>query len=162
MFEIKLIIFASLISSFFIILSTHPIVIVIIISFQSLLVSITLAYFSQNSWFSLILFLVFIGGLIVLFIYISSLASNEIFTQTRKIRFILIPIYIATITVFILNAETQSNNSIRLSIKERVIKIYRINNFYITLFIILYLLLVLIISVSIINLYEGPLRRITA
>src|SRR3982751_1525059 len=101
------------------------------------------------------------GGLIVLFVYISSLASNEIFTQNRGVSISIITVIIITSAITLSNIEAQSNNSINLRIKESVIKIYNIRNFYITLLIILYLLLVLIISVSIINIYEGPLRRLT-
>jgi len=120
-----------------------------------------LAYYSQTPWFSLVLFLVFMGGLIVLFVYISSLASNEIFTQTREINISIVTVIIITSAMVLSSIEAQSNNSINLRIKESVIKIYNIRNFYITLLIMLYLLLVLIISVSVINLYEGPLRRLT-
>ena len=43
---------------------------------QTILVSIISGLITKTFWFSYILFLVFLGGILVLFIYVTSLASN--------------------------------------------------------------------------------------
>jgi len=46
----------------------------------------------RRFWFSYILFIIIIGGILVLFIYITRLASNEIFSPSNKILMIMLPI----------------------------------------------------------------------
>jgi hypothetical protein len=43
------------------------------------------SYSDTKFWFSYILFIIIIGGILVLFIYITRLASNEIFISSNKI-----------------------------------------------------------------------------
>jgi len=43
------------------------------------------SYSDKRFWVSYILFIIIIGGILVLFIYISRLASNEIFSPSNKI-----------------------------------------------------------------------------
>ena len=43
------------------------------------------SYCEKSFWFSYILFIIIIGGILVLFIYIRRLASNEIFSPSNKI-----------------------------------------------------------------------------
>lgn len=72
-------------------LVTNPITMVIIIVVQSLLICLILFMSMSMSWYSYILFLIFMGGLIVLFIYICRIASNEIFSRgTRNMKIVLL------------------------------------------------------------------------
>jgi len=43
------------------------------------------SYSDRRFWCSYILFIIIIGGILVLFIYITRLASNEIFSPSNKI-----------------------------------------------------------------------------
>lgn len=160
--DIKIIAISSIFFSLIITSITHPVIIVVIIRIQSLTISIAIAYSSSSAWFSLILFLVFIGGLIVLFVYISSLASNETFTQKNYfLNLNLIFLFISALIILIFKEEIFIDKRIKINTKELIIKIYSNNNFEITFIIILYLLIVLIVAVTIISIYEGPLRRVT-
>ena len=46
---------------------------------------VSVFYFIRRFWVSYILFIIIIGGILVLFIYITRLASNEIFPPSNKI-----------------------------------------------------------------------------
>lgn len=125
-------------------------------------------------WFSYILFLTFLGGLLVLFIYVSSIASNELFknnfffTKIIIINFffiILIRIYFfyklnwINITFndeinkfFNFNLFFNNENKINLS------KLYNNQTFLIIIILIIYLFITLIAVVKITNIFFGPLR----
>ncbi|MGL5470365.1 MAG: NADH-quinone oxidoreductase subunit J [Shewanella sp.] len=57
----------------------HPIGLGLALIVHTLLVSAATGLVGGHFWFSYILFLVFLGGVLVLFIYMTSLASNEKF-----------------------------------------------------------------------------------
>lgn len=56
----------------------HPITLIIILIIITIFITIKIN-FLYNSWISFILFLIIIGGLIVIYIYISRLSNNELF-----------------------------------------------------------------------------------
>ena len=57
----------------------HPLSLGIILFIQIINTSLLLVYFTFNRWFSFIIFLIIISGLLLLFIDITTLASNEKF-----------------------------------------------------------------------------------
>nr|YP_010713317.1 NADH dehydrogenase subunit 6 [Lychas mucronatus]WDA95775.1 NADH dehydrogenase subunit 6 [Lychas mucronatus] len=57
--------------------SSHPLVLGSILVGSTVLVCFYVFFVFNVGWFSYILFLVFLGGMLVLFIYVASLASNE-------------------------------------------------------------------------------------
>lgn len=100
------------------------------------------------------------GGLIVLFIYITSLASNEMFSI--KINSIITISSLTFITFIILisplfNFPTLSSS---LNFKLNIFPVYSESFYSPTLTVITFLLLTLVITVNIIKLYEAPIRSI--
>lgn len=67
--------------------SLNPLTLGVMVIVQSLLIALLTAVFLPTFWFSYLLILVYLGGLLVLFIYVASLASNE------QINSSFIPIY---------------------------------------------------------------------
>lgn len=127
----------------------------------------------KTFWFSYILFLIFLGGLLVLFIYVTSLASNEIFNFSNKITFLYLFMITASIffvTFFIdkaffinnfINLDRERITIIKTFIKENSLILNKLYNFpinLITILLIIYLFLTLIAVVKITNIFEGPLR----
>ena len=119
---------------------------------------------SHNFWFSYILFIVIIGGILVLFIYITSVASNEKFKFSDK----LIILITTTLILIILDQfpryQISYNSDISIS---RIITIYQLSlrkyinlpSNWIIISIIIYLLVTLIAVVKITNISYGPLRQ---
>lgn len=124
-------------------------------------------------WFSYILFLTFLGGLLVLFIYISRIASNELFKNNfliKKFFFIRLIIILLSRILFIsklnwinftfndeinnffYNLFFNNENKINLS------KLYNNQTFLIIIIIIIYLFITLVTVVKITNIFFGPLR----
>ena len=75
----------------------HPLILVLVLLVQTLII-FTIMYTSLTTiWFRFLFFLIFIGGLLIIFIYLSALIPNEIFSINSASTF---PIII-TITVII-------------------------------------------------------------
>jgi NADH-ubiquinone oxidoreductase chain 6 len=115
----------------------------------------------RTRWISYILFLIFLGGLMVLFIYITRLASNEKFELNIKSsyqlsRWLLIILIFTTLIIFYNKNRTPEN----FTILKQTIILFSSPIFTITFLVITYLLLTLIIAVKITSKFEGPLRRV--
>ena len=108
------------------------------------------------SWFFYLLVLVFLGGVIILIIYINTLAINEKFYFYKvKNKFLYIIIFIVIInTIFYKNFFLKVNLSNFISIR-----LYNSINFMIIIFLILYLLLTLICVVKLVKFEYGPLIK---
>ena len=152
----------------------HPLAIGFILLIQTFLICLFTGIYIKTFWFSYTLFLIFIGGILILFIYVTSLSSNEIFSISFKLIFfsLFIIIFIIIIILFIDKFFTENfifNNEITsLLIKTSILnedilnlnKIYNFPTNTITLILINYLFLTLLITVKITKKNYGPLRPI--
>uniref|UniRef100_UPI0030E36650 NADH dehydrogenase subunit 6 n=1 Tax=Ocypode rotundata TaxID=1844313 RepID=UPI0030E36650 len=144
---------------------SHPLALGLTLLVQTTLISITVGVSTYSFWFSYILFLVFLGGMLVLFIYVASIASNEAFMfSIPYFIFIMSMIFFSLFILFIDPLMMLSNSSLPSSspsffFTPHIISwIYNTPSMSFTIFIISYLLLMLIIVVKIVNLFKGPLR----
>nr|YP_009114941.1 NADH dehydrogenase subunit 6 [Acroneuria hainana]AIX03646.1 NADH dehydrogenase subunit 6 [Acroneuria hainana] len=145
----------------------HPLAMGMLLLLQTLVICLITGFMTQNFWFSYILFLVFLGGLLVLFIYVTSLASNEMFSlSTFTLLLALVPLSICTVSSLILDPSilpTPANHTeIFASYTEEItlslMKLYNTTTSTITLMLVLYLFLTLIAVVKITKIFHGPLR----
>nr|YP_010043557.1 NADH dehydrogenase subunit 6 [Etisus dentatus]QPD06878.1 NADH dehydrogenase subunit 6 [Etisus dentatus] len=146
---------------------SHPLSLGMTLLLQTVFMSLTVGISTYSFWFSYILFMIFLGGMLVLFIYVASLASNEIFSFSLLTFLIYSSIIIALSLIFLLldplispalSSLPISSINNQLSTPTIVSWIYNSPSMSFTLFIIMYLLLTLIVVVKIINLFKGPLR----
>lgn len=146
---------------------THPLSIGLTLLIQTILISLTTGLSTYSYWFSYILFIIFLGGILVLFIYVTSLASNESFHFSHSILvsslgFLILLIPFTLLWDSLLNGSITQLPLSSLNIESSnvfiISWIYTANLINFTLFIILYLLLTLIVVVKITNLFKGPLR----
>nr|QNP09633.1 NADH dehydrogenase subunit 6 [Ochthebius sp. IBE<ESP> AN104] len=142
----------------------HPMSMGLILMIQIILISLMTGFMNFNFWFSYILFLVMIGGMLVLFIYMTSIASNEKFKLNLKLTLmILITLIIMMILFFMDNFFTEINlfnNHIHLKYNYYMLsKFYNIPNNSMMFLLIIYLLITLIAVVKITNFKMGPLRQ---
>nr|WHL46497.1 NADH dehydrogenase subunit 6 [Dudusa nobilis] len=168
--------FNIMIFSFIMLFINNPLPMGLLILMQTLLTCILTGMFIKTYWFSYILFLTFLGGLLVLFIYISSIASNELFIMSFKFKlmsfFMFIMIMFSQILFF--NNLTWINFSINntdmnnllsmyfnlnnLEIKINLNKLYNNQTFLLMMMMIIYLFITLIAVVKITNIFFGPIR----
>lgn len=131
-----------------------------------MIVSLITGILNLNFWFSYILFLIIIGGILILFIYITRIASNEKFKFPKKL-ILIIRLLIITIRLFLfidiyfiyfdrINCDriNQEYGSINFSINN----FFNMPNLQILILLIIYLLLTLIIAAKITKNKIGPIR----
>nr|AMP43700.1 NADH dehydrogenase subunit 6 [Chrysops silvifacies] len=162
----------SIISSLTFLQMNHPLAMGLLLLIQTLMICLLTGLFTKTFWFSYILFLIFIGGMLVLFIYVTSLASNEMFSMSMKMTFMMIYFIVlimmfslfidkSMISSFFMNNEMNNITQLTSYIMENSISLNKLYNFptnIITLILINYLLLTLIAVVKITNIFYGPLR----
>nr|ATN41185.1 NADH dehydrogenase subunit 6 [Diptera sp. 79 LC-2017] len=162
----------SLMNSFLFIQMNHPLAMGLTLLFQTMFITIITGIIHKSFWFSYILFLIFLGGMLVLFIYVTSLASNEMFSLSIKsmmFKMLIITISLILIYLFMdnmmfsmnmLNEEMNPINK-NLLYMENSLSLNKLYNFptnYITILLMNYLLVTLIAIVKITKLFYGPLR----
>nr|QHZ87463.1 NADH dehydrogenase subunit 6 [Sympetrum eroticum] len=137
---------------------THPMNMGITLLLQTLLMCILMGLMSYSSWFSYILFLVFLGGMLVLFIYMTSIASNEMFKKSMYLTAftMFMTIGVLLIIMFLdpyMMVNSLNNQAIINSSETKMIMSPLYNNptSIITVFMVLYLFLTLIVIVRPMN-----------
>nr|YP_009694225.1 NADH dehydrogenase subunit 6 [Dytiscus sharpi]BBI93131.1 NADH dehydrogenase subunit 6 [Dytiscus sharpi] len=152
----------------------HPMSMGLILMIQTILIVLITGMFSYSFWFSYILFLIMVGGMLILFIYMTSLASNEMFNWSKNLMLFLIFMITMMIIVYyfidkimIYTLFKNSNliemmNNLMLFKNENLLTmnmIYNKPNLFMTMLLINYLFLTLIAVVKITNMNYGPLRQ---
>nr|UGN61742.1 NADH dehydrogenase subunit 6 [Cryptocercus kagongensis] len=144
----------------------HPVAMGLMLLMQTILVCLMSGLMSQSFWFAYIMFLIFIGGMLVLFIYVTSLASNEMLTLSTKM------MIMSTMSMMLImltmkswmkinNSETMTNEELNLNNENQIQlnKLYNKPNGKMTIMLASYLFLALITVVKITNITKGPLRQ---
>nr|UGN61651.1 NADH dehydrogenase subunit 6 [Cryptocercus wolongensis] len=144
----------------------HPLAMGMMLLIQTILVCLMSGMMSQSFWFAYIMFLIFIGGMLVLFIYVTSLASNEMLTLSTKMLITsMISMMLLLLTMKnwmkINNSETMTNEELNLNNENQtqLNKLYNKPNGKMTIMLASYLFLALITVVKITNITKGPLRQ---
>nr|ADO13510.1 NADH dehydrogenase subunit 6 [Maruca vitrata] len=160
--------------SFLMIFLNHPLSMGLMILIQTMLTCLISSIMMSTYWFSYILFLTFLGGLLVLFIYVSSIASNEMFTISFTMKMMMM----MSITIIIIMSIIKMNNLKWMNFntnlemnkffnkfmffnnenKINLSKLYNNQTFLMMMMMIIYLFITLIAVVKITNIFYGPLR----
>nr|YP_010329938.1 NADH dehydrogenase subunit 6 [Phragmatobia fuliginosa]UNP54687.1 NADH dehydrogenase subunit 6 [Phragmatobia fuliginosa] len=166
--------FTIIFITIFILFLNNPLSMGLMILLQTLNICLISGMLIKTYWFSYILFLIFLGGLLVLFIYVSSIASNELFKPSfnLKMMFILFIFLLIMIKLFYSNNlfwlnfsfNSDMNNLFLFDLfinnenKINLSKLYNNQTFMIMMMLIIYLFITLIAVVKITNIFYGPLR----
>nr|YP_010952417.1 NADH dehydrogenase subunit 6 [Pseudabris hingstoni]WMQ52511.1 NADH dehydrogenase subunit 6 [Pseudabris hingstoni] len=144
---------------------SHPLSLGLILLVQTTLISMMSGKFCLNFWFSYILFLIMIGGMLILFIYMTSVASNEKFTMNfYSIMFMSIMVLLSTLTAFMENSMIElayKNDLISMKMNTLHFSMIKFTSFpmsMVLVFTIIYLFIVMVAVVKIIDNKQGPLR----
>lgn len=62
----------------------HPLIIRLLLVLYTIIVTFKINFFVGNYWYSYIIFLVIIGGLIILFLYFTRLVNNQLFYLNKN------------------------------------------------------------------------------
>nr|YP_010444624.1 NADH dehydrogenase subunit 6 [Haplodiplatys aotouensis]UTI38887.1 NADH dehydrogenase subunit 6 [Haplodiplatys aotouensis]UTI38900.1 NADH dehydrogenase subunit 6 [Haplodiplatys aotouensis] len=155
----------SLVVSIMFIMGVHPLSMGLMLLLQTFLISLILGLYMHFFWLAYILFLVFLGGVLVMYMYVVSLASNEVFLLKK---FSLLLSLGLGGTIWLIMMSMDDLNGVSLELLDysggsyyslvSIMKMYSYPTCYLTLFLALYLLLVLVSVVKVVDLGVGPLR----
>nr|YP_010725968.1 NADH dehydrogenase subunit 6 [Anopheles barbirostris]WDY83663.1 NADH dehydrogenase subunit 6 [Anopheles barbirostris] len=169
----KLIIMSiCLIMSFIFMQMKHPLSMGLMLLIQTFLTCLLTGIYVKTFWFSYVLFLIFLGGMLILFIYVTSLSSNEMFSMSFSLTTLSLMIFSVLMMLFffmdkslteqfISNMEMEKISMMNNLINENILSLNKMYNFptnLITLLLINYLFLTLLVTVKITKKFYGPLR----
>nr|YP_010164881.1 NADH dehydrogenase subunit 6 [Jesogammarus hinumensis]QRN71586.1 NADH dehydrogenase subunit 6 [Jesogammarus hinumensis] len=143
-----------------------PLALASLVITQTMLISLSSFITFKTPWFSFILMMLFISGMMIIFVYVSSLASNEqtmMKTNYTPLFLVLAP-FLLTLCAY--NTSNNLNTTNITTLVEDQFNITALLNYKIytnpimtlTLTLIIYLLLALVVVVSITSNTKGPLR----
>nr|AIY61630.1 NADH dehydrogenase subunit 6 [Nasutitermes takasagoensis] len=142
---------------------THPLAMGLMLLMQTIMVCLISGTMYSSFWFSYILFMIMIGGMLVLFMYMTSLASNEMFSPSNKMLMassIILPILVYMMPTLTNNKEMGAHDTMMENeITMTTTVMYNQTMGMMTTMLVIYMLLTLIVVVNIINVSKGPLRH---
>nr|URH16694.1 NADH dehydrogenase subunit 6 [Cavitermes tuberosus] len=141
----------------------HPMAMGLMLLMQTTIVCIISGTMYKSFWFSYILFMIMIGGMLVLFMYMTSLASNEMFSPSNKMimaMMTMMPILLYIMPTVTNNKEMNAYETMTENETTTTTTVmYNQMMGTMTTLLVLYMLLTLIVVVNIINVSSGPLRH---
>nr|QXT44385.1 NADH dehydrogenase subunit 6 [Apicotermes arquieri]QXT44502.1 NADH dehydrogenase subunit 6 [Apicotermes arquieri] len=159
----KLIMSMSTMTSLMFTQMKHPLAMGMMLLLQTTMVCLISGTMYSSFWFSYILFMIMIGGMLVLFMYMTSLASNEMFSPSNKMMLtstMLLPIMLYTMPAVTNNKEMNPHDTMMENeITTTTTVMYNQMMGTMTTLLVLYMLMTLIVVVNIINVSKGPLRH---
>nr|ACJ69440.1 NADH dehydrogenase subunit 6 [Sigara septemlineata] len=138
---------------------SHPLSMGLMLIIQTLNVSLIVGMMIKSFWFSYVFVMIMLSGALVLFIYMSSIASNEKFNMSTTLMClmiimlfinIMISLYYDPSIINLFNSTSHQLSSLN--------KLFSIQNMMITIMLASYLFLTMIAINYIVNINEGPLR----
>nr|YP_009350881.1 NADH dehydrogenase subunit 6 [Macrotermes annandalei]AQP27985.1 NADH dehydrogenase subunit 6 [Macrotermes annandalei] len=141
----------------------HPLAMGMMLLIQTTMMCLMSGMMYKSFWFSYILFMIMVGGMLVLFMYMTSLASNEMFSPSNK----MIVTILMTLPIFTYMMPSKINNKemsehstmMENEITTTTTVMYNQMMGMMTTLLVLYMLMTLIVVVNIINVSKGPLRH---
>nr|QXT45536.1 NADH dehydrogenase subunit 6 [Leptinotarsa decemlineata] len=146
----------------------HPLSLGLILLIQTIMIALITGTMSMTFWFSYILFLIMIGGMLILFVYMTSVASNEKFKFSSMLfislfLLIMISLLFNFMDSFYFSLYEHLNEMMNFSTNYNfflsINKFMMFPNNLIIYLMIFYLLITLIMVVKITDIYYGPLRQ---
>nr|YP_010882190.1 NADH dehydrogenase subunit 6 [Pulchriphyllium bioculatum]WID87104.1 NADH dehydrogenase subunit 6 [Pulchriphyllium bioculatum] len=137
----------------------HPLSMSLTIIMQTVIVSMMTSAMWTSSWYSLILMLTYVGGMMIMFIYMTSLIPNMMFKTPKKTTTLMI-----TATIIIMMMINKKYWMINMDMNEPSEKTIMLMSVYsapvniLTTMMAMYLMLTMITVNKMTNLNMGPLR----
>nr|QPK42136.1 NADH dehydrogenase subunit 6 [Paragavialidium sichuanense] len=162
----KMIMFMSMMLNFLFMNTKKPMNIIIIILMQASLMTSIMSTQTQSPWFPYILMIIFIGAMMVIFIYIASIMPNEKNPLNKMTLIIAIMITsLSMIMIFndtyVMNEETFMTEKISLidNHNKSLNSMFDMQTYPIYITMMIYLFIALIAVSKMCNIEMGPLRK---
>nr|QHN55149.1 NADH dehydrogenase subunit 6 [Neodiprion sertifer] len=165
----KILILFMLINTMMMYLTKTPLTMGLILLIQTSLISVTSGMLNMSFWYSYMIFLIFLGSLLIIFIYVSSLISNVKFIFNKWMMMNIVMIILMFMMMINYNKmnlmfeDTMKFSHIELNnnflTKMSLNKLFNKPTFIISFMMMNYLFITLIIVVKISNINLGSLRK---
>nr|YP_010463276.1 NADH dehydrogenase subunit 6 [Macropes harringtonae]UUJ37800.1 NADH dehydrogenase subunit 6 [Macropes harringtonae] len=138
---------------------SHPLIMAMIVIMQTIMISVMVGIIMNSFWFSYIILIMMLSGMLVLFTYMASIASNEKFNMSMKM------ILTSVILMICMFMYSKTNEEISINLPSNYLSIilnwlFSSNTMMITMIMVLYLFFTMIVVSKIVNINEGPLRTL--
>nr|QWC54922.1 NADH dehydrogenase subunit 6 [Megalothorax incertus] len=130
---------------------------IILTVLSCLLINLTVA----KAWLPFMLFLIYVGGMMVLFIYITSLTANSLFLFNKKTLILLTSLILTGCSTPIFFSSTKSSTIFSPS-EAPILKIFSSSSIIPMPSIMMYLLIILFLVTIITSLNQAPLRLLSS
>nr|YP_009412497.1 NADH dehydrogenase subunit 6 [Triatoma infestans]ASK39799.1 NADH dehydrogenase subunit 6 [Triatoma infestans]QKY63756.1 NADH dehydrogenase subunit 6 [Triatoma infestans]UOF70717.1 NADH dehydrogenase subunit 6 [Triatoma infestans] len=156
----------SLITSLTFMMTKHPLSMGLTLIIQTLLIAMMTGMMINMFWFSYILVISMLSGMLVLFIYMASVASNEKFHTSWSMALFIMPFLASSLVLFFIVDQLETSSMWSTMKKSSMsneqlislLKLFNPHNMSITILLVSYLFLTMIAVTYVSNVYEGPLR----
>nr|YP_009178826.1 NADH dehydrogenase subunit 6 [Agasicles hygrophila]ALJ78621.1 NADH dehydrogenase subunit 6 [Agasicles hygrophila]ASO76777.1 NADH dehydrogenase subunit 6 [Agasicles hygrophila] len=163
----SLLILLTLICTLNFMISSHPLSKGLNLLLYTIFMALMITMMTINAWYSYILFLIMVGGMLILFIYMTSIASNEKFKFTKNNMIILSltmlsPLFFLIDQYYwnlIFNLNIMSKFNYHVIFEKTMYKYMNYPHNLVMFLMIIYLLVTLIAIVKITSVNKGPLRQ---
>nr|WPW46889.1 NADH dehydrogenase subunit 6 [Ventidius distanti] len=140
----------------------HPLSMGFNLIVMTLILSLTMNLMMKFAWYSYILTLVMLGGMLVLFMYMASIASNEMMKFSLKVTIFMI--FVLIMSIMLTNNEMiMFSNETMMNIENKqnmsMMKLFYGKTSMTTIMMALYLLMTMVYIIYITNSFEGPMRK---
>uniref|UniRef100_UPI0030E0D4E2 NADH dehydrogenase subunit 6 n=1 Tax=Thrips brevicornis TaxID=3047594 RepID=UPI0030E0D4E2 len=148
-------IMSSFIMFFF---SSHPMVIAFMVILQSILMASLISKKVLFSWFGFFIFIIYLGGILMLFSYIISLInSKSVMFWTNKV------MYTTLMVFFLFNLFKEKKSFLEVSsskFTKLIMSTFSLSSMKLSIFLMLFLLLIMIMVVFMTETSKGNMRKI--
>lgn len=132
----------------------NPLSITLIIIFIALIIALTFCL-TLSSWYAFLIFLIYVGGILVIFAYFTATSPNQQKISTKKI---IITISITFTIILTILITIKLETTLTLTKSHQLIRIFTSHNIYTLILITLILLITIVIVVKLCSRSKGPLR----
>nr|AKM70063.1 NADH dehydrogenase subunit 6 [Neothoracaphis yanonis] len=159
----KLIIFINLTLSIYLTTMKSPLKSNLIILIQTIFLTLMMNFINKTSWISFMIFMLYVGGLMIIFLYISSIAFNELNINkinknyNYKIIFIFILFYMMKLYMNMENLNFQ--NKLNFEDNFYFMNMFMMPNNLMIYFIMMILFFMLILIIWLLKNNKGPIRQ---
>nr|YP_009501954.1 NADH dehydrogenase subunit 6 [Pariaconus pele]AWU49022.1 NADH dehydrogenase subunit 6 [Pariaconus pele] len=137
-----------------------PLTMGMVIFMQTVIICSLTRMISMSSWLPFTMFLVMASGLMIIFMYVTSICSNKKFSFIKMNMIFLMPILIMFMWLKdIFYFPYKDNLQIKDLFNHEFLKLYTHMNIFSSTFMFMYLLLMLIIMINLLLLNKGPMRK---
>nr|AWU48996.1 NADH dehydrogenase subunit 6 [Mesohomotoma hibisci] len=138
----------------------HPFTLSFLILIQTILITSFTRILCNSSWISLTLFLIMVGGLMIIFMYTTSICSNQRFSNQMSLSNYFYMVFMLPVLMvqnnFLFKTDYININNF---MHKEFYKLFSSVNIWSSMFMFLYLMLTLLVMIKLMNFSMGPMRK---